>query len=313
MTTGRAPGKVILLGEHAVVYGQPAIAVPIEQVVARATVNDVPAAGPQTWIEINAPDIGVSARLDALPAQDPLRRAVELCLDAVGQAPAASLQIIIRSSIPVAAGMGSGAAVTIALLRALSRHLGAPLDAARQSELAFEVEKLHHGTPSGIDNSVIAFDRPVWYERASGAQPFPITNPFILAIADSGHAAPTSAAVAHVRQLLEADGDRILPIIERIGKLVLQARPAIEIGDLAALGRLMNQNHELLASLGLSTAVLDRLIQAARQAGAAGAKLSGAGMGGNIIALVPVGRHQAIRRALEAAGSAQVWMCEVGR
>jgi mevalonate kinase len=313
MTTGRAPGKVILLGEHAVVYGQPAIAVPIEQVVARATVIDLPVAGSRPIVEIRAPDIGISAPLDQLPLQDPLRRAVELCLEALGETPASSLQITINSSIPVAAGMGSGAAVTIALIRALSRHLGAPLSPARQSELAFEIEKLHHGTPSGIDNSVIAFDRPVWYERALGPQPFAIAHPFILVIADSGHAAPTAAAVAYVRQLLEADRAKIQPLIEAIGQLVRQARSAIDKGNLAALGRLMNQNHELLNRLGLSTPSLDQLIMAARQAGAAGAKLSGAGMGGNVIALVTADGYQPIQRALEAAGAVQVWICEVGR
>jgi mevalonate kinase len=194
--TATAPGKIILFGEHAVVYGRPAIAVPLAQVQARAVVSANPRAAPGS-VQFQAPEVNLDASLEALPPDHPLRRAVELVGGALGLERLPALTLRITSSIPVASGLGSGAAVSVAVIRALAAFLGQPLPPEQVSALAFEVEKLHHGTPSGIDNTVITYALPVYFVRpahrnAASAAPHPV-------VGDTGVPSPTAAAVGACR------------------------------------------------------------------------------------------------------------------
>jgi len=310
MTTASAPGKIILFGEHAVVYGRPAIAVPIRQVQARAEVEDLPGERPGR-IRLEAPDIGRSLWLHEAGKDDPLARAVRLALDELAIDPPPPTLIRIDSTIPVASGLGSGAAVTIALLRALSAHWGRPLSDVRLSALAFEVERLHHGTPSGIDNTVIVYERPVYFRRGQPIEYITVAEPLHLVIAVSGQPSPTAVAVAKVRERWQADRGAVEALFDAIARLVEEARRALEGNTTASLGSLMDENHALLSRLGVSTPALDRLVGAARQAGAAGAKLSGGGLGGNIIAAADPGRAAAIERSLRLAGAVQTISTQV--
>jgi mevalonate kinase len=313
--TATAPGKVILLGEHAVVYGQPAIAVPVTQVRARAIISAQPAR-PRGWISLQAPDIGLEAVLDELPPENPLSRVVRGVLKTTGipQSPACTIRI--TSTIPIAAGLGSGAAVSVAIIRAFSEFLGLPLADEQVSKLAYEVEKLHHGTPSGIDNTVITYAKPVYFtkNRDNGKgllEKFQVARAFTILIGDSGIPSPTAATVGDVRSAWQENGAYYQGLFENTGTLVKCARQAIETGDVAGLGLLMNENQELLVKMGVSSAGLDRLIQAARQAGAFGAKLSGGGRGGNMIALVPGEAAAEITHALISAGAKNCLVTEV--
>jgi len=198
-----APGKIILLGEHAVVYGQPAIAVPVIQVKARAIITAQPDR-PRGWVRLQAPDINLEATLEELPAEDPLGQVIRGVFTATNISQPPALTIRISSTIPIAAGMGSGAAVSVAIIRALSEFLGRPLADDRVSNLAYEVEKLHHGTPSGIDNTVITYNKPVHFTRntAGGAgqiETFQVGRPFTIVIGDSGVPSPTAVTVGDVR------------------------------------------------------------------------------------------------------------------
>lgn len=306
-----APGKIILFGEHAVVYGYPAIAVPVSQVQARAIVKANPL-GPPGKVHLEAPNVSLSADLEDLPPEDPLGKAVRLVLEELDIERPPALNLRVTSTIPLAAGLGSGAAVSVALIRALAEFLGRPLEDERVSALAYEVEVIHHGTPSGIDNTVITYARPVYYRRDQPIETFPIRQPFRLVIADSGLPSPTAETVAHVRRSRAADPQRYALIFESVGEIVQAARKAIEGGETEALGPLMDQNHELLGEMGVSSPSLDRLVAAARQAGALGAKLSGGGRGGNIIALVDDDRSQAVAETLEQAGAARTFTSLVG-
>jgi mevalonate kinase len=297
MTTAHAPGKIILFGEHAVVYGRPALAVPVTQVQATAEVEDAPRPG--IWIE--APDVRLQARYDRLPPTNPLAAAIGETLSALQIDPPPPLKIQVHSSIPVASGLGSGAAVSVALIRALAAHLGRPLPDEQVSALAYAVEKLHHGNPSGIDNSVVAYARPVWFVKGQPIETLQVAAPFTLVIGDTGLRAPTRDSVAAVRRLWEADPSRIEAVFDRIGRLAEAARRAIESGEVAALGPLMDENHALLQELTVSSPELDRLVEASRRSGAPGAKLSGGGRGGNMIALA--GPQDAIQAGLRAAGA----------
>ncbi len=303
-TAGTAPGKIILFGEHAVVYGQPAIAVPLPAVQSRAVVRAGRAGEGLVIVAANLARTYV-VRSEPQPDDPALVVAARLLLTHLRQ-PVPDLCVILHSTIPVASGLGSGAAATTALLRALSAALGQPLDNETLNALVYEIEKLYHGTPSGIDNSVVVYEQPVYFVRGQPIETFRIGAPLYLLVADTGQASPTHVAVGDVRRLREAEPDRIDAVLERIGAVVRSARTAIEQGDLPTLGRLARENQALLRELTVSSEVLERLIGAAEAAGAAGAKLSGAGRGGNLIAFVAAEMAPAVAGALRAAGAVRV-------
>jgi mevalonate kinase len=304
VVTRSACGKVILCGEHAVVYGRPAIALPLPGL--RATARIEPAAHAFTLL---APDVNavVEAR-DLATSPNPLARIAALTLDYLGQAPP-HVKLTITSAIPVGANLGSGAAVSVAIARALAAWFGRDLPPEDVSALAFEVEKLHHGTPSGIDNTVIAYEQPVWFVR--GHTPSPLEGEEInlpLVIADTGISTPTRVPVGDVRAAWQRAHDRIEGMFNAIASLVHLARGALERGDLQALGHVMNANHVLLQQLGVSCAELDALCDAAREAGALGAKMSGGGRGGNMIALArDAAQAERLKDALLSAGAKRVF------
>jgi mevalonate kinase len=232
-------------------------------------------------------------------------------------------RITICSTIPIASGLGSGAAVSTALVRAImdaanqqirTTHyaLRNSLSPAEVSALVYQVERLHHGAPSGIDNTVIAYGQPVYFVRGQPPQPFAIGRPFTLAIADTGIRSPTRIAVEQVRRAWEAAPARFEALFDEIAAVVEAARTAIADGQPDRLGSLMDANHALLQQIGVSSPELDALATAARGAGALGAKLSGAGRGGNMIALITADTAAAVTAALRAAHAANVIVTQVG-
>ena len=299
--TGTAPGKVILFGEHAVVYGQPALAVPVTQVQATATATP---GGDGFWIE--AVDLHRRYRLEDAPAGDPLGRAVELVCARAGleRLPAAELRV--SSTIPIAAGLGSGAALCTAALRALAQSLGLTLNPAELSAMVFETEKLLHGTPSGIDNAVVVLGQPVYFVKGQPPLPLRVAQPFQLLIADSGVPSPTKLTVGDVRQAYAREPERYARLFQSIGDIARQARASLEAGRPDDLGQLMRLNQALLRELDVSSPALDRLVSAAEQSGALGAKLSGGGRGGNMVALITPASHVSVEAALMAAGAVRV-------
>ncbi len=307
-TERTATGKVILCGEHSVVYGQPAIALPVSDRRARAEIRPT-ACG--EGMQIIALDLHREFAYRDLRDGNPLKQTVDLVLDYLGEdEPDATLTL--KSDLPIGSGMGSGAAITAATVRALSAALGVELSPTIVSELTYEVEKIHHGTPSGIDNTVIAWEQPVYFVKGSPPEIFSIRSPFHLVIANSGIASSSRTAITGVRRRWMAAPDYYNVIFNCIGAIVRAARAAIEQGALPALGTLLNENHELLMKMGVSLSQLDTLTLAARSAGALGAKLTGSGQGGNIIALVEESRLPAVVEALTAAGAVHLWQTHLG-
>ena len=306
----KAPGKIILFGEHAVVYGRPAIAVPVKQVQVEAIVRADPR-GTAGNIRIQAPNVNLDANLADLPEDHPLARAIQGVIASLGidRLPACTLRI--TSTIPVAAGLGSGAAVSVAAIRAVSAFLGRPLPDERVSALAYEVEKLHHGTPSGIDNTVVTYARPVYFVRGQPVETFAVPVPFTIVIGDTGISSPTSIAVGDLRQDWQADPARYEPVFDAVGQIAIQARQAIARGRPEVLGPLMDQNHAWLCEMGVSSPELDRLVAAARKAGALGSKLSGGGRGGNMIAIASPQKAPEIAQALEENGAKRTIITDV--
>ncbi len=303
-----APGKVILFGEHAVVYGRPAIAAPVSQVRATVTAEPAPPGGGLTIV---ASDLGKAISLASAPEDEPLAAAARLTLAHLSS-PEPDATLTIRSTIPIASGLGSGTAVSTALVRALAAFLGRALETAEVSALVFEVEKIHHGTPSGIDNTVVAYEQPIYFMRGRPIERLTVGDPFTLLVGDTGVRSPTRRVVEDVRRAHKRAPARHDALFDQIGDVADEARRAIEDGAISALGLLMDENHDLLIELGVSSPELDELVDVARLAGALGAKLSGAGRGGNMVALVEEDLADEVAEALREAGAKQVIYTRVG-
>lgn len=298
-----ACAKVILCGEHSVVYGRPAIALPLPalRVRARMGVTSRP-------FIIHAPDVDEIIAAGDLSGEtlNPLARIAQLTLAHLNQAPPLA-ELTIASDIPVGANLGSGAAVSVAAARAIAAFFGVELSACEAGALAYEVEKIHHGTPSGIDNTVVAHEQPVWFVKGSEPRILHMHGALPLVIGDTGFSTPTRVPVGDVRAAWERDRERMEGMFNAITSLVYISREALEKGDLAVLGHAMNANHMLLQQIGVSCEALDALCNAARDAGALGAKMSGGGRGGNMIALARDAQHAGeIRAALLSAGAKRV-------
>ncbi len=298
MITASACAKMILCGEHAVVYGQPAIAVPVSDL--RVMVS----AKPAEQLMFTLADTGLQI-LD-LAADAAITQIARLTLDALHIAPP-PVEMHITSTIPVASGLGSGAAVSAAVARCLCQIAGKTLPVETINQLVYEVEKMHHGTPSGIDNTVIVYERPIYFVRNQAVEFISINTPLHFLIADTGIPAPTKISVGDVRRLYEHDPEKIQPILDAIGALVCDIQQQLQTGNAETIGALLTQNHQYLQQLTVSSPELDNLVNAALQAGALGAKLSGGGRGGNMLALVTPETLPTVKTALLAAGAVRVY------
>jgi len=308
MSTAYAPGKSILFGEHAVVYGRPAIAAPVQQVRAEATVQPGKAGA---GVFLSAPDVNWDCYLANAPKEHPLRVIVTNTLSRLQIASEPDIVVRVSSTIPMACGLGSGTAVSVSIVRGLAVYFGIPLSNEAVSELTFEVEKIYHGTPSGIDNTVITYEKPVYFVKSKTLETLAVRKPFRLAIADTGVCSPTWVAVGDVRRSWERAPHRYDSLFDEIGNISRLARQAIESGNPDELGPLMNENQRLLRAIDVSSPELETLIEAALRAGAMGAKLSGAGRGGNIIALVSESVAWQVEKVLREGGAHNVIVTEI--
>jgi mevalonate kinase len=278
--TGTASGKVILLGEHAVVYGVPALAVGIDR-GARATATPV-ASGPSRlrvrgWeVDVTEDDAGN----DLGRAFGALVRAVRA--EASGPA---HVHVVAEADLPPGGGLGCSAAIGVAVARAISYDP----PAEQLSSFVNAWEQVFHGNPSGVDAAVCARGGCVVFQKQEGhahLEPVAVKGGLTLCIGNSGIASSTKSMVESVARLAERRPSVVGKAWEGIGALVRNARLAIEAGDRFALGRLMDLNQMLLSGLFLSTPEIETMCEAARGASALGAKLTGAGGGGSVVALV---------------------------
>jgi hydroxymethylglutaryl-CoA reductase len=295
--TGCGHGKIILFGEHAVVYGKRAIAAPIPLAVHSRVVDT------DNGVWIVMPRWGVEQRLH----DDPVKRsAIEEIgagiLDRLGLSDR-SMRIEVYSEIPRAMGLGGSAAVAVAIIRALDLHYGLGLADEEVNQYAYRAEQVAHGTPSGIDNTVATFGRPILYRAGSPPQIEEIVfaKPIRFVIGITGSESLTAKTVARVRAARDKNRAVIDRVFRGIDALTGQALVAIKHHNLERLGDLMNVCHGLLNSLQVSSWELEELIQIAREHGALGAKLTGGGGGGSMIALCPENAERVIE-AMKAGG-----------
>ena len=297
---GRTWAKAILLGEHSVVYGHPAVAVPLHDLPMHATATPVP--GP-SWLDSldhRGPMDQVGSRFACVARAFDAAREFSGC-------PGQSFEITTRSDFPHEHGLGSSAAAAGAIIRAV-------LDACRRDASTSELfaltqtaEKVAHGRPSGLDAAATRSPAPIRFQGGQMHQLSQHIDHAYLLIADSGVHGSTRQAVGGLRQRYEQDPQGIGPLIANLGALAHTGITAMDRGDAPALGAAMDQAHDVLAELGLSLPVLDHLTGAARAAGALGAKLTGGGLGGCVIALAGDQDAERVRSALGHAGAPATW------
>lgn len=296
IATASACAKIILCGEHAAVYGEPAIALPISDVRVTATATD---AETLTFV---LQDLNESFDITHQHPIADLAARVCAALDV----PPPPVRIEITSQIPIASGLGSGAAIATAVARLLCHIAQREPHPDFLNPLIYESEKQFHGTPSGIDNTVIVYERPVYFVKGQPIETLDVQGEYMFLIGDTGVRAPTHIPVGDVRRLYEADPARYNPILKDIGQISHTIGRHLTTGSLADIGRLMIDNHRLLQILTVSSPELDTLVQAALTAGAFGAKMSGGGRGGNMIALVDAETKEAVKSALLQAGAVRM-------
>ena len=308
--TASSHGKTILIGEHAVVYGAPALVLPVLDARVVATVTPIDPADTAAGHHLES--AVHTGPLDLAPAAVlPTVTAVTATLEHFG-AVDRHFHVRVDSEVPTARGMGSSAAVAAAVTAAVADALGEALDAETHHELIQTCERVAHGRPSGLDARGVVADAPVWF--ADGRiEPVVLGARFTFVVADTGVPGHTREAVAAVRERHDADTAGIDAVIDRIGGLAQQARAALTAGDAQAVGATMDAAHELLTALDVSSVDLDRLVDAARRADALGAKLTGGGRGGCVLALVADGEHaDRVAAALRAAGASETWTTTIG-
>lgn len=287
---GSARGKVILLGEHAVVHGASALAVGMDRgIEARAILRDGPLA-----IAVPAWSLAARAGDPTLPGQ-----ALAALAAALRLAPAGA-SLTAEAALPAGAGLGSSAALAASAARALVDLFALDRDEEELFAAVQAAERVFHGNPSGLDAALALHGGVVAFSRAAGARSLVAPAPEIV-VAHSGEPGATRETVARFAARLASEPGEGSERLGAMGELALLGIAALEAGDLAALGRAMNENHEHLRWFGVSTPALDRIAEAALEAGALGAKLTGGGGGGCAVALAP-GRRSEVSRALTARG-----------
>lgn len=296
-TQAYAPGKLILLGEHAVVYGQPALAGAIDR---------------GCWVKLQRhAALGVefvweSAISESVRASDLPYRAFAAALESLGL-PLQGWRVFVNSAIPLGAGLGSSAALSVAMVRALSgasQALGlGVVSTEAQLALALQLEALFHGRSSGLDVTLSFHAQSGLFSKEAGFTPWvrAAQPPVRLVVANSGIARSTYVWVEQVARLRAAQPEVVDGLFEQIGALVREAWLALQAGELAQLGQLMTHNHALLQSLNLSNQTLERIIDIAAKTGALGAKITGAGGGGAVLILAP-GLEERVIQALSQEG-----------
>jgi mevalonate kinase len=299
--TGKSHAKVILLGEHAVVYGQPAIAVPLMDLAMTATITER-----QSGQIVIAEGYQGPLNTMAEVYEGVRQLIVRLLRHFKALDTAFTLRIV--SSIPQERGMGSSAASAIAIIRAFFAYFDEPLSEAVLQRWANVEESITHGSPSGIDAATTSQDAPIWFVKGQTPTPMPMDLNAVLIIADTGVHGQTGLAVNVVKEQVQNAPDETLPHINALGDIALATRSALAQNQAARLGSLMNDAQDHLAALGVSHPRLDTLITAARSAGALGAKLTGGGVGGAMLALADSEeKAKEIVTALETAGAQEIW------
>ncbi|MFI9605462.1 mevalonate kinase [Streptomyces sp. NPDC052043] len=303
---GHAHAKAVLLGEHAVVYGAPALALPMPQlkVTARAGWSSHTAAadaGLSFTMTGSAPPAVVAQ------AAESVRQLVDAFRVRVGAHDGPHLDVSLDSAIPPGRGLGSSAANSRAIVLALADLFGRELTESAVFDLVQTAENRTHGRASGVDAATVGASAPLLFQAGRTA-PLSIRGDHLFIIADSGAAGSTKEAVALLRAGFQRHAGAQERFVLHASQLVREAGQALTDGRPATAGARLSDYHSLLRTVGLSTDRMDALVEAALAAGSPGAKITGGGLGGCVLALSPPDRAEDVERNLRAAGAVRTWV-----
>ncbi|UCH72319.1 MAG: mevalonate kinase [Thermoplasmatales archaeon] len=276
-------GKAILFNEHFVVYGLPAIV----SAVGKYTVAKVDSYDKAEWkLEDNrkaTPRYKEDKTNQQKDSINKILKKMGIDLSKNG------IKIVLEGTLYCASGIGASAASCVAIARALSDHFNLNLSDEEINDIAYEGEKGYHGTPSGIDNTASTFGGLIWFEKSNKnvVDKISLPNQVEVVMGNTGKVTNTSAAVKGVRERKEKNPKKYEEIFDRAENIAYLAKDALLEEDYNEVGKLMNENHKLLQQIEVSSRELDFLVKLARDNGALGAKLTGSGLGGNMIALTP--------------------------
>ena len=282
---GKAHSKITLMGEHSVVYGYPALALPLNNI--EVTCQVFPSEKPWTLYE-----------------EDTLSMAVFACLEHLGKQ-GAQIRCQVNSMVPEKRGMGSSAAVSIAAIRAVFDYFEEALDHETLEILANRAEMIAHMNPSGLDAKTCLSDVAIKFIRNVGFSEIELDLDAHLLIADTGIHGHTREAIKKVESL----GQEALPLLQELGNLTKIVEKAIHLKDLLTMGQAMTKAHGKLAQLGVSCQLSDDLVELALENGALGAKMSGGGLGGCVIVLIKEKKEaEDLARLLREKGASNIWI-----
>ncbi|MEE5987729.1 mevalonate kinase [Ligilactobacillus equi] len=299
---GTSHAKIILMGEHAVVYGQPAIALPLLTVQTQVTVTTLPCQ--QFLLESDY----YSGAVADLPTQ--MQGFKDLIMHLITTHPnSPGFKLTLTSQLPAERGMGSSAAVAVALVKALTNFYQDQLSHDELLDLANIAEKATHKNPSGLDAATAASNQPIWLIRGQKPRPIPIKMNAYLVICDSGIKGQTSQAIQIVKKKLIESPQASQTTLTKLGQLAYKSREFLAKNQIQALGQAFDAAHHELQKLGVSLPALDNLITIAHQNGSLGSKLTGGGRGGCFINLLPdYASAKNLAAQLKAAGARQIWI-----
>jgi mevalonate kinase len=302
---GRAHAKAIVLGEHAVVYGAPALALPVPQLAVTASAG-WSAASLDDTVDVSLTTTGSAARPREAQASDGLRRLVSEFRTIMGLTEPLHLDLIIDCAIPAGRGLGSSAACARAVVLALADLCEREVSPDTAFALVQTAENVAHGRASGVDAMTVGARAPLLFQ-AGEVEELPIGCDGLLIVADSGEMGRTKDAVTLLRTAFQRRSGAQEQFVHRASELAHEARRALADGEPARLGTQLTAYHELLRTAGLSTDRIDALVDAALAGGSLGAKITGGGMGGCVIALTPPEHAGETTRRLREAGAVQTW------
>jgi mevalonate kinase len=285
MGRGSGFGKVILFGEHFVVHGVSGIVSAIDLTV-DAEVKKIGKG-------INVKDERKGAKGYTETKKTQQKESIERMLkDMRLDSSKISLEILLGGNLPGFSGIGASAASSVAIARAIAEEFEMNLSDERINEIAYEAEKAYAGTPSGIDNTAATFGGLIWFKKNLGGGPntierLNIKKPVEIVMGDTGVVADTKAMVDGVAERKKKNPEKYNPLFTQAEELAFEARKALEKSDLKKVGKLMNGNHRLLQEIEVSCRELDYLVNLVREQGAFGAKMTGGGGGGCMVALTP--------------------------
>ena len=284
MGKGIGFGKVILFNEHFVVYGLPAIASAIGAKTIALVERRL-----GSGVEINDERSETEGYKAEKAGQQ--KESLDLMLNFMNiDAKNNAYRLTLTGDLLAASGVGASAASCVAIARAFSEELGLNFSDDRVNEVAYEGEKGYHGTPSGIDNTAATYGGLIWYKREGSShhmERMKLKKPVEIVMGNTGLVSDTKAVVGVVKERKEKDPERYASIFKDAERLVHDARKQLEAFHLEEVGYYMDQNHTLLQQIGVSCSELDLLVDIARNNGALGAKLTGTGRGGYMVALTP--------------------------